>query len=159
MHHTEPELASPALQRMYNIPPGMDADEASYLIRTILSFKHYKTHTFSLNHRRMQNFYALPSSQRELLQPEFTRKLEAIDLAVEKNSLVARRIARLGEEMYLNGKEVPMVGPVRPKEKDMDKARSTLKQFVRDWSLEVCVLVERANARDGRRESFVMDLY
>ena len=89
----------------------------------------------------MQSFYALPEAQRVLLQPEFTKKLAAIDEAIEKYAIIAKNIALLGEEMYLGGKEVPMGGPITPKEKDMEKAKSTLKQFVRDWSVEVCFYV------------------
>lgn len=105
------------IREFYPIPPGMDVEEASYLLRTILSFKYYKQYAFAANHVRMQNFYALPESQRAILQPEFTNKLEAIDAAIEKNALIARRIARLGEEMYLDGMEVKMGGPLAPRQK------------------------------------------
>jgi hypothetical protein len=95
----------------------MDPEEASYLLRTILSFKHYTRHTLTTNHHRMQSFYALPQQHRALLQPAFTQKLQAIDEAIEANGVVARRIARFGEEMYLDGAEVPPRGPVVPREK------------------------------------------
>jgi carnosine N-methyltransferase len=113
----------------------MDLDESSYLLRTILSFKHYRPNTFTQNHLRVQNYYSLPASQRTLL-PNFLQRLEGIDQAVEVNALLAKRIARLGEEMYLGGQEVRMGGPLVPRQRDMDKARSTLRQFVRDWSEE-----------------------
>lgn len=95
----------------------MDFDEALYLIRTILSLKYYQRYTFAMNHGRMQQFYALPEAHRNLLQPSFTEKLEAIDAAIEENALIARRIARLGEEMYLDGIEVRMGGPISPRQK------------------------------------------
>jgi hypothetical protein len=104
-------------RQFYNIPPTMDWEEASYLLRTILSFKHYQQHTFAMNHARMRNFYALPESHRKLLQPVFTAKLEAIDVAIEKNAFIAKRIARIGEEMYLGGVEVRMGGPLVPMQK------------------------------------------
>ena len=92
----------------------MDFDEASYLLRTILSFKYYQRNTFLTNHARMESFYALPEKHRNLLQPEFSMKLALIDDAIEKNALLAKKIARLGEEMYLNGMEVKMGGPLAP---------------------------------------------
>ena len=95
----------------------MDSEEASYLLRTILSFKYYKRYAFAMNHARMQNFYALPEAHRTLLQPEFTEKLEVIDEAIEKNAIIAKRIARLGEEMYLGGMEVRTGGPISPRQK------------------------------------------
>jgi hypothetical protein len=95
----------------------MDPDEASYLLRTILSFKHYCRHTFTTNHHRMQNFYSLPQQHRALLQPRLTQKLQAIDEAIVANGVIAKRIARFGEEMYLGGAEVPAQGPLVPKEK------------------------------------------
>jgi hypothetical protein len=95
----------------------MDLDEASYLLRTILSFKYYQRYAFAMNHVRMQNFYALPEAHRALLKPQFTDKLQAIDEAIEKNALIAKRIARLGEQMYLGGMEVRTGGPLIPKQK------------------------------------------
>src|SRR5579859_4203272 len=143
-------LTSSQLEEYYSIPPVMDPDEASYLIRTILAFKYYKRQTFAMNHHRMQQFYALSERHRSLIQPKFTEKLQGIDEAIEANAIIASRIARLGEEMYLGGLQVRMGGPVVPRQKlsllgaylnnrDMDKARSTLKQFVRDWSVEVTI--------------------
>jgi len=114
---TDADLTSPSLRAFYHIPSGMDPEEASYLIRTILSFKYYTRQTFTANHVRMQNFYALPEAHRRLLQPEFTKKLQAIDAAIERNGVVARNIARLGEKMYLDGGEVKVSGPVVPRER------------------------------------------
>ena len=105
------------IRQIYDIPPSMDIEEASYLLRTILSFKYYQRHTFATNHVRMRNFYSLPESHRQLLQPQFTEKLEAIDHAIVKNGIIAKRIARLGEEMYLGGKDVKTGGPLNPRQK------------------------------------------
>lgn len=105
------------IRSFYNISPDMDFEEASYLIRTILSFKYYQRYAFAMNHVRMQNFYALPEAHRALLKPRFTEKLQAIDEAIEKNALIAKRIARLGEQMYLGGMEVRTGGPLSPKQK------------------------------------------
>ena len=95
----------------------MEIEEASYLLRTILAFKYYQRHTFATNHVRMRNFYSLPESHRQLLQPQFTQKLEGIDHAIMKNGIIAKRIARLGEEMYLGGKEAKTGGPLTPRQK------------------------------------------
>lgn len=115
--NTESDTSYSEASQFYHIPPSMDWEEASYLLRTILSFKYYQQHAFAMNHTRMQSFYALPESHRKLLQPGFTAKLEAIDMAIEKNALIAKRIARLGEEMYLGGVEVKTGGPLVPKHK------------------------------------------
>jgi hypothetical protein len=114
-HDSDPE--SLKIRQFYDIPPSMDIEEASYLLRTILSFKYYQRHTFASNHMRMQNFYSLPEPHRQLLQPQFTQKLEAIDHAIVKNGIIAKRIAKLGEEMYLGGKEVRTGGPLTPRQK------------------------------------------
>ena len=105
------------IRQFYPISPNMDIEEASYLLRTILSFKYYKQYAFAANHARMQNFYALPARQRAMLQPDFINKLEGLDAAIEKNAQLAKRIARIGEEMYLDGMEVKMGGPLAPKQK------------------------------------------
>jgi hypothetical protein len=105
------------IRQFYPLDPSMDIDEASYLIRTILSFKYYQRNTLSMNHVRMQSFYALPEKHRQLLQPQFTDKLVGIDEAIEKNAVLARLIATVGEEMYTGGMEVKMGGPLSPKKK------------------------------------------
>jgi hypothetical protein len=105
------------VRELYNIPPSMDMEEASYLIRTILSFKYYQRKAYALNHERMRSFYAMPELHRKLIQPEFTNKLEAVDAGIEKNAQLANTIAALGELMYLNGTKVPMDGPIKPQRK------------------------------------------
>ena len=125
------DLQTTQVRQFYNIPPNMDSAEASYLLRTILSFKYYQRYTFAMNHVRMQQFYALPEAHRNLLQPAFTNKLQAIDEAIEKNAVIARRIARLGEEMYLGGKEVPLGGPITPRQK---YAQSTCLTILGIWT-------------------------
>jgi len=126
-HNSPPPAPAPTpttpeeeqIRQFYPIPPEMDLEEASYLLRTILSFKHYRSHSFHTNHFRMQNFYSLPNTQRALLD-SFAQKLEGIDTAVEVNTRLARRIARLGEEMYLGGQEVIMGGPLAPRQRCVD---------------------------------------
>src|SRR5579862_3400163 len=46
--HITPEEIQ--IRQFYPIPPGMDMEEASYLLRTILSFKHYSQYAFAANH-------------------------------------------------------------------------------------------------------------
>jgi hypothetical protein len=65
----------------------------------------------------MQSFYALPEKHRKILQPQFTEKLALIDQAIETNAVLAKRIAKIGEEMYLGGMEVKMGGPLAPLQK------------------------------------------
>jgi hypothetical protein len=43
--------------------------------------------------------------------------LVGIDEAIEKNAVLARLIATIGEEMYTGGMEVKMGGPLSPKKK------------------------------------------
>jgi hypothetical protein len=115
------------IRQFYHIDPAMDLDESSYLLKTILSFKYYQRNTTLMNHARMQSFYALPSRHRDLLQPGFTEKLEGIDMAIEKNAELARMVARVGEEMYLGGKEVKMGGPLAPLQKYLTSRKSGTK--------------------------------
>jgi hypothetical protein len=105
------------LYELYPVPPAMDYDEASYLIRTILAFKMYAKHTYSRNHTRMRQFYSLSQKHRTLLQPNFIKKLEGIDEAIEVNGVLAKRLSKVGEDMYLGGQAVTMNGPIVPLEK------------------------------------------
>ncbi len=101
---------------------------------------------------RRQNFYALPQAHWMMLAgPPFNylETLDNVDKCIRSNADLAEMIVKFG----LQSLQVSDVGPngelTLPsqwtncaKHADVDKARSTLRQFYRDWSAEGAV--ERA---------------
>ncbi len=99
---------------------------------------------FNCTHLRRQSFYALPQAQWQMLAAppfNFLETLDKVDDAIESNAELARIIVQGGLQSF--GVGVPGPGqelslPAQwqgcAKYQDVDKARSTLRQFYRDWS-------------------------
>ena len=102
---------------------------------------------FNTTHLRRQSFYALPRAHWELLAaPPFSYldTLNAVDEAIDKNAEFSLAIHRTGLKSF----GIPS-SPIASSEgqqsndwhgtatsNDLEKARSTLRQFNRDWSVE-----------------------
>lgn len=120
-----------------------------YPCLTILIFhsQYAKTAHFNTTHLRRQNFYALPRAHVELLaSPAFSYldTLCAVDAAIDKNAELAEAILESGLKSFglfdqssvtSESKELP-AWRNKASSSDMEKARSTLRQFYRDWSEE-----------------------
>ncbi|KAL8651027.1 MAG: hypothetical protein Q9226_004894 [Calogaya cf. arnoldii] len=121
----------------------LDNEERKVLFATLDSFRQYRRVAhFHVTHRRRQNFYALPSSEWQMLSAppfSFLETLEHVDDAIDANADIAAEILKTGLETFALNAE-PGVDSVRwhgeAKSSDLDKARSTIRQFYRDWSSE-----------------------
>jgi SAM-dependent methyltransferase len=100
---------------------------------------------FNVTHLRRQSFYALPEAHWKLLAAppfNFLQTLDRTDDAIDSNAELARVIAKSGLRNFhtsiSSAEEATMpdewVGVAS--HSDIDKARSTLRQFYRDWSAE-----------------------
>lgn len=97
---------------------------------------------YNVTHRRRQNFYALPTSQWQMLAaPPFDllATLERVDDAIDVNAEIADAIVHSGLESF--GLEAEPQDPTTEWRNtatapDLDKARSTIRQMYRDWSEE-----------------------
>ncbi|KAI9275635.1 N2227-like protein-domain-containing protein [Phascolomyces articulosus] len=133
----------------------LDPAEAERIhLRTVLTaFTYYKAHSRNKNHRRRHDFLALPEHHKRLI-PDVLEKIDKVDRCVEKNMIMLRDIVKcagmfmgidpralvaegsqmkvkINKRLFLIYGDKPPVTPM-----DMDKVRSTLKQFVRDWAEE-----------------------
>lgn len=96
----------------------------------------------NVTHRRRQNFYALPTTQWQMLaEPPFNflSTLELVDKAIDANANIASAILATGLQSFglSSEPEDPAMewrGAATPS--DMNKARTTIRQFYRDWSAE-----------------------
>jgi carnosine N-methyltransferase len=101
---------------------------------------------FNTTHLRRQSFYALPRAHWELLAaPPFSYldTLNAVDDAIDKNAELSLAIWRAGLESFGISSQLHSSQPKDPGDwqgkattNDLEKARSTLRQFYRDWSEE-----------------------
>ncbi|KAI8148881.1 N2227-like protein-domain-containing protein [Fennellomyces sp. T-0311] len=122
----------------------MDAieQERAHLRTVLTAFIYYKVHARNRNHRRRQDFLTLPEHHKRLI-PDVREKIEQVDRCIEKNMIMLKDIVKCaGMFMGIDPRTFVAEGaqlqsdkpPVTPM--DMDKVRSTLKQFVRDWADE-----------------------
>lgn len=116
--------------------PLGDDEERGIIVKTLSSFQLYRPSLHSANQLRRTDYVSLTKEHKDLL-PEYLGKLEAIDDAIALNSAFVESMLQAGSMAFLNQtwsksmKTVPSAG-------DMEKARATVKQMVRDWSDEVC---------------------
>ncbi|RDA91972.1 hypothetical protein CP533_1354 [Ophiocordyceps camponoti-saundersi (nom. inval.)] len=102
---------------------------------------------FNVTHLRRRSFYALPQAHWKLLAKppfDFLNTLDRADEAIDSNAELARAIVRSGLRAF--GSLAPMPDGTEPtmpqewvgvaKHADIDKARSTIRQFYRDWAAE-----------------------
>ncbi|KAL8642459.1 MAG: hypothetical protein Q9228_000847 [Teloschistes exilis] len=93
-------------------------------------------------HRRRQEFYSLPSDEWRLLAAppiNFLLTLEQVDDAIDANADIAVHILKTALESFGLNNESSNHTPDWhgcATSADLDKARSTLRQFYRDWSAE-----------------------
>ncbi|KAL2038920.1 hypothetical protein N7G274_008260 [Stereocaulon virgatum] len=114
-----------------------DPDEKRVLFAAFDSFRQYrKTAHYNVTHRRRQNFYALSTSQWQMLSaPPFNllANFERVDAAIDANADIASAMLASGLRAF-DVKNSDFEGAATPT--DMDKAKSTIRQFYRDWSAE-----------------------
>ncbi|KAI5867175.1 N2227-domain-containing protein [Durotheca rogersii] len=140
----------------------------------LLGIQYAKTAHLNCTHLRRQAFYALPQAHWQLLaQPPFSYldMLSRIDDAIECNAELARIIVKAGLRSFGVASTTSGEEPTMPEEwsgiakyNDLDKARSIIRQFYRDWSTEGAIerdacygpvydvlQAERAKRNDGVR--------
>ncbi|KAH6649016.1 N2227-like protein-domain-containing protein [Truncatella angustata] len=125
-----------------------DPEEIRVIFQALDSFAQYaKTAHFHCTHLRRQAFYALPRAHWKMLaEPPFSYldTLDRVDAAIEKNAELARLVLKQGLRSFDMSEGSSESGHATmpeewagiAKHSDIDKARSTIRQFYRDWSEE-----------------------
>ncbi|KAK3514496.1 hypothetical protein QTP70_018666 [Hemibagrus guttatus] len=134
----EPKREEPYLYRgRTRCSPEEEARlERQHFWKIINAFKYYRTHVEETLKRCERQFLSLPRRHQQLL-PGFLDKLAEIRRCMECNHQVLRAIVRNCTHMFENmdydeDDNARRAGPSSTF--DMDKLKSTIKQFVRDWS-------------------------
>ncbi|KAF6835793.1 methyltransferase family [Colletotrichum plurivorum] len=123
-----------------------DPEETKVIFCALDSFLQYsQVAHFNVTHLRRQSFYALPQAHWQMLAAppfNFLDTLERTDEAIDSNAVLARAIAHNGLRSFhlvsadCQEPQMPREWVGVAKHNDTDKARSTLRQFFRDWSAE-----------------------
>lgn len=93
---------------------------------------------YNITHLRRQSFYSLPSAHVNILsEPPFSlsKTFDGVDEAIDSNAEISEAILEYGlKSMGIDPDDESWKGKATPN--DIDKARSTVRQFYRDWSAE-----------------------
>ncbi|CAG8439709.1 12086_t:CDS:10 [Ambispora leptoticha] len=126
-------------------------EEAVHFRKVLNTFALYKSYALSSNNRRRTDYHSLPERHKALL-PDYLEKLNRVDQSIVKNYKVVKKILTDGRLFEKNeystnveideasatddDNEMSSASSSQVTDFDMDKLRSTIKQFVRDWAEE-----------------------
>ncbi|KAJ6779347.1 hypothetical protein PWT90_04285 [Aphanocladium album] len=125
-----------------------DPEEVRVIFSALDSFSQYaKIAHFNVTHLRRRSFYALPQAQWQMLAAppfNFLETLDKADAAIDSNAELARAILKSGLQSFQSMAEpsgdtsigMPHEWAGVAKHSDIDKARSTIRQFYRDWTAD-----------------------
>lgn len=123
------------------VPEEMEAEEEKALLRIINAFKEYRDWAMSFVRKAEYDFMRLEERHQKLLEELVKPQLKWMKMktCIDLNVLFIEQILtvnQLFENQRATGEEFGKDEAVVPKQADLDKVRSTLKQFVREWSEE-----------------------
>merc|ERR1719427_489801 len=119
-------------------PEDADVLEQRHFQHVVDTFLFYRTHSLRQVERKVKSFNCIPQHHQKML-PTLAKRLHDTKDAVEANYAFIERIIQATEHMFSNSSvsavqnarnRAPITGD------DVDRVRTTLKQFVRDWSAE-----------------------
>ncbi|NP_001089556.1 uncharacterized protein LOC734612 [Xenopus laevis] len=122
-------------RRQRKSPEEEEALEKEHFWKIISAFTGYGCTIHEQVNRTERQFKSLPRNQQKLL-PHFLPHLDSIRQCIEHNQMILQMIVDDCTHMFEN-KEYGVNGyrkPTPPSTFEMDKLKSTIKQFVRDWS-------------------------
>ncbi|XP_077105145.1 carnosine N-methyltransferase [Ranitomeya variabilis] len=131
------ELGSYTTRRQRKSPEENEKLEREHFWKIINTFTCYRSHIHERVNRAERQFVSLPKSQQNML-PNFHSNLDRIRKCADHNQEILQLIVNDCTFMFEN-KEYGNNGHKKSTPAstfDMDKLKSTIKQFVRDWSEE-----------------------
>ncbi|XP_056379242.1 carnosine N-methyltransferase isoform X1 [Hyla sarda] len=131
----ELEFGSYHARRQRKSPEEEERLEREHFWKIINTFTCYGSHIHERVNRAERQFLSLPTSQQNML-PNFLSNLDRIRKCADHNQEILQLIVNDCTCMFEN-KEYGSNGhkkPITASTFDMDKLKSTIKQFVRDWS-------------------------
>ncbi|XP_029471910.1 carnosine N-methyltransferase isoform X2 [Rhinatrema bivittatum] len=133
--HEEGEPRSCYKPRLPLSPREEERLEKEHFWKIINAFRYYGTSIHERVNRTERQFRSLSANQQKLL-PQFLPHLDKIRKCIDHNQQILQAIVNDCMNMFENkdyaddGKKIVMPASTF----DMDKLKSTIKQFIRDWS-------------------------
>ncbi|KAJ8036238.1 Carnosine N-methyltransferase [Holothuria leucospilota] len=113
-----------------------DQEEALHFARVVAAFRFYRIYSFERVERAEKNFERLSKRHKELI-PDFLPHLAELRHCIEHNYEVIKVMLQHTGDMFENRETYTSTnGHEQVTGFDMEKVKTTLKQFVRDWSSE-----------------------
>ncbi|XP_074658207.1 carnosine N-methyltransferase-like isoform X2 [Tubulanus polymorphus] len=124
------------------LPKEMDEDveklEREHFQRIVNAFRCYRAHSLKRIAISERNYHELSDMHKKLI-PNFQEQMNNLRHCVDHNYEIVKQIIHNTDQMFENSDHGPINGfhgLQMASEFDMDKVRTTIKQFVRDWSEE-----------------------
>ncbi|XP_069481931.1 carnosine N-methyltransferase [Ambystoma mexicanum] len=130
----EVEIFFSSKRRLQHSPQEEERLEREHFWKIINAFRYYGTSNHERVNRAERQFRSLPDNQRNLL-PDFFPHLDRIRQCINHNQEILEAIVEDCVHMFENkeyGEGNRKISPASTF--DMDKLKSTIKQFIRDWS-------------------------
>nr|XP_033782681.1 carnosine N-methyltransferase isoform X2 [Geotrypetes seraphini] len=130
----EHEEVERPLYRQRLSPREEERLENEHFWKIINAFNYYGTNIHERVNRTEKQFISLPANQQKLL-PQFLSHLEKIRKCIDHNQQILQAIVNDCMHMFENKEYADDGNTIMPASTfDMDKLKSTIKQFIRDWS-------------------------
>ena len=120
--------------------PLDDPEEYDHLKDICSAFFNYQLDSLRDVARMERDFSSIPKNHIKLLKYDYKVRLDKLRKAIWRNYLFLLKIVSPYSHMfkfYKNEKGEMLIQPLKVRDKDIVKMRSTLKLFIRDWSKEV----------------------
>ncbi|KAL6080184.1 Carnosine N-methyltransferase [Balamuthia mandrillaris] len=116
-----------------------ELEEQRVFQKTVNAFRYYRSY-FQLWLRRMErDWQSLPTKHQALLpdmEKKFIRIRQCLSVNQDFANLIVEEHRLFGRNAVAEGEEEQLTQGTQPRAEDFDKVRSTLKQFMREWSEE-----------------------
>ncbi|KAI9207266.1 N2227-like protein-domain-containing protein [Polychytrium aggregatum] len=113
-----------------------EIEEGQLFSKVIRAFASYSTRSLDILNKKRDDFNSIPLNHQRLV-PDFHRRMDLIQQRIRANARFLTSIIA-DQENFLNGESssgsLSLENHEPLSEADHDKVRSTLRQFVRDWS-------------------------
>jgi carnosine N-methyltransferase len=105
-------------------------EEEKVFFKTIQAFKNYRRHAEGILEKKSHDLNTLDPRFIGPLTKGLARRLDQVQDRITRNQAFLQSLIEIPQRHFMSSSlNVPV-----PTEQDMDKVRSTLRQFVRDWS-------------------------
>ncbi|KAK6178439.1 hypothetical protein SNE40_013229 [Patella caerulea] len=114
-----------------------DEEERRHFIRVLNSFRGYRNNSYKRVKQAEKYYEALPEHHKAMI-PYFKDHLETVKTCVDHNAEVVNILIKDADVMFENQSKLIENDTLKntiPSLQDISKVKTTLRQFVRDWSV------------------------